>query len=771
MRCALAALALAIVLSLSGASPAAADVWHVLENPIDPAQLTNLPYGDVSELLQPWRSTLTTRAAVSLQDAIGINLNVSPDEAAATAQLLHDSGFRRARLEVEWDAMSYADPSQLADPAQLVTYITAMRDNGIRPLILLNANSGDPGPSEALNLTLTAAAAQGATTVSLDGASAARVVPGLTGINTQLPYPMAAGVLITGVDANGVATLSQPLPTGLPAGSVAASTLRYAPFAPPYLANGTPNPRFEQTLSGWLTYVKTVTQFVRDTYGSANFDVEVWNELSLGSNFLDERNYFSPVPDPGSTGNIDAALLSRTIQMLRDPANGLTQVKVGDGFTNLTTVPSGASVPAGADAIDKHPYTWPADFPLATTNDRVFMPETPLTGIQTGTLMHDLGPIQATISSTPGGAGTHPTGGPPPAMWITEDNLDAAAAQGDGLPAADVPEFQAKAALRFFTSYASEGAQAIDLYAAQGGPSWQLIPQSFFDAVDANPASYPAGLGGLTMQTVGRLASTLAGAQNIAHARQLTLDAVAQNGNHAQYTGTYAGDPSLYDRDVLAFFPFQVSQHRFVSAVYVMTHDLTRYYTSTPAPGSTSYDMPPETFRLTIGNVHGAGATVSLTDPLTGTQQPSTIVSRDASHIVVALSATDSPRMLTIDDTPPAIQALTLTAPARASAGTVRRRGISIALGCGPPCVVQLEATVAGGRLNGHVFGRATAHLTARGIIRVTLRLSAGGRVWLGTRQAKRLRITAREHQGITISKVVELSHGFPAHAARAGRG
>jgi len=45
----------------------------------------------------------------------------------------------------------------------------------------------------------------------LNAASAAQVVPGLTGINTQ---GMAAGVLITNVDASGVAMLSRPLPIG-----------------------------------------------------------------------------------------------------------------------------------------------------------------------------------------------------------------------------------------------------------------------------------------------------------------------------------------------------------------------------------------------------------------------------------------------------------------------------------------------------------------------------------------------------------------------------
>jgi hypothetical protein len=402
-------------------------------------------------------------------------------------------------------------------------------------------------------------------------------------------------------------------------GPVPATTLRYAPFAPPYLADGAANPRFERTLSGWLTYVKSVAQFVRAAYGSDHFDVEVWNELSFGSDFLNERNYFSPVPDPRSRGSVDNVLLKRTIQMLKRRANGLTGVKIGDGFTNETPYASVATVPAGTDAVDKHVYPFSADY---SGLGRVFMPESFLTGVA----------------------------GPRPKIWITEGNLDADQARKNGLPTADVPEFQAKAALRFLTSYASVGAQAVDLFAAKvplgDGPSWQLISQRFFNAVDADPWRYPVSQGGRTMQAVRRLAATLSGDKHVRHPRQISLQAIASNTDVNQF----AGIPTLYNREVLGFFPFQVSQDRFVSAVYVITHDLTHYYAPRPALGSTHYDLPAQTFRLTIGAVDAAKATVALTDPLTGRSQPATIVSRNGSRIVVQLRATDSPRMLTIDD-------------------------------------------------------------------------------------------------------------------------
>jgi hypothetical protein len=122
--------------------------------------------------------------------------------------------------------MSYQDPSQPADPDAWRALIVALRDNHIRPLILLNANSGLPGPAIGSQVTLSAPAAVGATSVSLTPDSAAQVVPGLTGFGTTEPHPENPGVLITNVAPNGTATLSRPLPMSLPAGPAQVTTLR-----------------------------------------------------------------------------------------------------------------------------------------------------------------------------------------------------------------------------------------------------------------------------------------------------------------------------------------------------------------------------------------------------------------------------------------------------------------------------------------------------------------------------------------------------------------
>ena len=122
------------------ASQARSGLAGIVRKPIDPAQQTALGFGDRSHWLQPWRAYMDTPPATKLRDAIGINLDnhVRPNEVAALARLLSESGFRRARYEIGWDAISFDDSSRLRDPGPIRRTVAALRANRIRPLILLN---------------------------------------------------------------------------------------------------------------------------------------------------------------------------------------------------------------------------------------------------------------------------------------------------------------------------------------------------------------------------------------------------------------------------------------------------------------------------------------------------------------------------------------------------------------------------------------------------------------------------------------------------------
>ena len=88
-----------------------------------------------------------------------------------------------------------------------------------------------------------------------------------------------------------MATLIKPLPNALPAGKHGGTTLLYSPFTSPTLANGEPNPQFQETMSGWLDYVGAVSRAAAAIVGPGAFDLEVWNEITFGSKFLNLENY------------------------------------------------------------------------------------------------------------------------------------------------------------------------------------------------------------------------------------------------------------------------------------------------------------------------------------------------------------------------------------------------------------------------------------------------------------------------------------------------
>jgi hypothetical protein len=671
----------------------AAAIWSAtahagtLSDPINPWQQTALSsFPDRSHWLQPWRGYLDTVPASRLRNAIGINFDLPQGEAQATARLLAASGFRRARVEESWGNVNYSDRSSLNNLVDFRARLIALRDNGIRPLILLNAHHGAPTPTKRFTARITATAPRGAREVKIDAATASAVVPGRTGLDALHAYK-AADILFTQVKKNRTAFLSKPLPEQLGAGSYPATTLAYPPFQQPFLSNGSRNPAFEQTLAGWLSYVDLVTREARNTLGSTNFDVEVWNELSFGSDFLDANTYYDPDQNIG-TGDTNRTILERTIAWIRDPAHGLTGVGIGNGFANQTPFPAGSTSPMGLTAIDKHPYRGMMRFPGAqlgrnmrpldalgqpdgtligdtwvdkyTPSYESYFPEYFLAAIQAETLVRDISPISTPIGSVMHGRYTHPPGGSPPQVWITETGMDLFSANPDGPPPAaylgpaDIAHLRAKATLRAAVAFINKGVSALDFYAAKD-PYWALIPSTFFDQVDAAGGAYPGeDAGGETMAAMRRMMARFAGPALVS-GRQLSLRSISDVGDEIQFSGDgTSAHPPLYNRDVLAFLPFQVTDNRFVIPVYIMTRNIAKLYRpEAPDSDPSRYDLPPASYQLTIGGVDGGTASVSAYDPLSDTSAPVTVISRAPDSLVVEMPLTDSPRLLELDAPPP----------------------------------------------------------------------------------------------------------------------
>ena len=618
--------------------------------PIDPRHQSLLPFGLRSHWLQPWRAYLETVPASRLRGGLGIVFNVEPNEADSTARLLAAVGFRRARVEIGWSNIAWGNRPRLKDPDRFRAILRALKRHGLRPLILLNAHHGNPGPMRRYTVRIAQPAPAGARTLVLDRASAAKVAPGRSGLDSRALYK-AADILFTSVDGTTVA-LSKPLRRNLRPGKYPASTLRYEPFRRP------DDPLFERTMRGWLTYVGLVTREVKATLGNNRFDVEIWNELSFGSDFLDLNRYYEPAVLGGDPIATQDAILRRTVAFLRDPAHGVARIGIGNGFGTERPWEAGSTSPVGLTAIDKHPYSRRVRFPqpgrysgdravdaLGRVDERqdeegawhdgfspsysAFLPEYYLTAIQTEHLVRDLSPMTTDLLGTPHGRFTHPKGGRPPAVWLTEFGLDPSE-----VPAAALPQVKTKMALRASSAWINKGAAAIYFYAVHHG-RWALYKPG-------------APGGGQVLRALRRFMSAFAGPARLQRRQHLRLEAVTDRHNRRQFDGDgTAAHPPLYDRDVVAFLPFQVANRRVVASVYVMTRDLLKAHRpQRPRGDPRRYDLPPERFRLTIGGVAGLGTGVRATDPLSGKDVPVRVVSRGGGRLVVELALTDWPRLL-----------------------------------------------------------------------------------------------------------------------------
>ena len=334
----------------------------------DPRQ-QEIPFGRVSFYLTPWRAYMDTWPAEQYLGSLGINFKVPPADAKATARVLALAGFRSARVEVGWGALGYYVPGQNARRNDYRQIFQAVKDAGMRPLVLLNSNAGAPVPAVPIVEHLWRSALAGTREIVVDRPDLIR--PGYTGL-TNMANQKVGFPLVTAVDnQSGRCQLSAPLPHDLPVGKLAMVKLKYHPFSGTVLADGTPNPFAEETVEGWKLYVATVCQMVKEDLGTegksdAGFDLEVWNEYSFSSDFLNEKSYYEPprtfktglsYQNHGLTASGPEMILPITVDFVNDPANRLPGVNVISGFSNQRPWDNGASMWPGQVGFSRHYYT------------------------------------------------------------------------------------------------------------------------------------------------------------------------------------------------------------------------------------------------------------------------------------------------------------------------------------------------------------------------------------------------------------------------------
>ena len=588
---------------------------------VDPSQL-KLPEPYFSFARQPWRSYLEATPALTYLTGLGVvwNSAVPGRSDAQIAAQLAAAGFRRVRLEVPWSAMRWDEEGLSADAAgRLVATLRALKEHGLRADILLNAHHGAPGPMRVGEWRSSRASAAGTRELAVQGPLTG-IEPGRSEL-LSLGSSAHAGPLITRVSSDGTLTLSRPLDRDLPAGAVLQiAQLKYLPLFP--VGTG----EFERTAAGWLRYADRVVRIVLENYGSG-FDVEIWNELSFGSDFLDIDNYYvPPLLKPGGdflhAGGSAWELARRTAAEVHGLDAG---VRVIWGFSNTSFLHTAVqALPPGIDGQSYHPYgTGPRCYSQIVAGDEHYnaggfvpdgcavMPEGwAQTFQQSETLMRLLNPAARAA---------HPPGVPHFEHLMTEHGFSPRELSiTDRASALRAKEKFLLRAPMFWLNKGIAGLYVFGLY-DRDDPGFGVL------LADGEPS--PA------MTALHRAVLRFADSRPV-EARTLDASVVRVAGPG----GVYRNDPAgrvVAQQQRVALLPFAVSDRKLIVGMYVMTEDF-------PA------DLAPQAYRITLYGVSGRGAALRYYDPLSDSAQPLQLLAGTGEQLSVALALTDTPRLLEI---------------------------------------------------------------------------------------------------------------------------
>lgn len=636
--------------------------------PIDPGHLTQMAFGSYSHWLQPWRGYLETIPASQFLNGLGIVLNTHRGEDVnQILQMCARHGIKHVRIEIGWGNVDYRDESKIKNSKDLTVRLQACRAHGLRPLILLNGHHGAPCPLLNFERNLAADLPVGARTTVLD--SVADLVIGKSGFSHPR-RSIAAEYLITSIEGN-TATLSKPLPDALPAGTkLKMATLKYRPFGDPATDEG------KNTLLGWQRYVQNVASFVTEVLGTAGtddrgFDMEIWNELSFGSNFIHQSRYFDPVPQPYEVKKVFLDVVHATAEAVAANPSAFTGVRLVNGFSNTLPWPASSEMPARVTALSHHPYAgrkvFPRDQPKGSSLNaqglkdqsgfepiyEACFPEYFASALQTETITRDMAPLTTKIYNTAHGRYARPESDGPCWCWITEVNY---APGEDGInDPTHALRLKAKAVARYFCFYLNKGVERLYLYAvgandpALGDLELGVLKQDFLTR-SIKEKEYPTAeqelvLTSPALQVVQRIVSrfsangTVDRALSLAGTRKLELLSLEDAHGGMQFDGDpndMIGRPPLYNRDVVAFLPYQVNATRFVVPCYVMTRDIRQ-------------ELGPQVYVLTVKGWQAEGLKVSGYDPVLDEPVPVKVTAGEG-KVRLELPLRDYPVLLEIEE-------------------------------------------------------------------------------------------------------------------------
>ena len=595
----------------------------------DPSQL-DCPWPKFSHYKQPWRGYMETRSGYDFLQGVGINLHLPDENEELAIRLLAETGFKTARIEIGWGESNW-DENGLNNERKFRRRLQLLAANRIRPTILLNAHHGAPCPMKVYKRRLLEDAPKGATKVKLDSFSEGMLER--TGLSGLSQYWAAEALVVTYDEATHEAMLSKPLPKDLKAGEIQLATLKYAPLAPV----GTPE--FEETTAGWLAHALRVCRLAKEC-GVPDFDVEIWNELTFGSRFLDINNYYDraapkyPIsPDPLQSPGRCWELARRTAAEVKAE---FPNARIIWGFSNTTFFHTPvAKLPPGVDGQSYHPYgTGTRKFegnpprrdqtPLEgfTPRYEIRMPEgVAQTFIQTESIIRHLNPLDRLTR--------HPPANTRFFHYITEHGVLAHECGVSDEAAAW--QLKAMCASRSFLLWLNKGIDVLHYFDA-----YEKDPKSFGILPAALPSLPPetrfAKVATPPMFTIRNITRAFAGSIPLKTIAPLQIEVTALDPPRNIFEGD-ADHPPLTHAEVFTALPFQLDEKRHLVAFHVMTRDANK-------------PIAPERYRLKITGAKGA--TVTATDPHDDRAVKVTIETTTPEFIEVTVPAVEHPRLLLI---------------------------------------------------------------------------------------------------------------------------
>lgn len=609
------------------AIPTAAEEFPVAPY-TDPTQL-DCPWPRHSHYKQPWRAYIETKSGWDFVNGIGINLQIPQGTEDLAMRLLEETGFRTCRIEVGFGEWNW-DETKLNSEEKYRKRFSLCAKYRLRPTILINAHHGMPCPMKTFTRRLVADVAKGSKTLTLDDVGG--LEGGRSGLN-QLTAYWAAEALITSINQETrEVMLSKSLPTDLKAGDLSIATLKYAPLYPV----GTPE--FDETAAGLVAHTMRVCRLAREM-GVRDFDVEIWNELTFGSHFLNVNDYYERASPKFAGQQVDFLksggrcweLARRIIEAVKAE---FPEGRCIWGFSNTTFYHTPVDkLPPGMEGQSYHPYgTGTQQFngepPRADQPSlegfvpryQVRMPEGFMqTFIQTESLMRHLNPLER-LTKKPQGVTRF-------RHYMTEHGV---LAEECGIKdEAGAWRLKTLCATRSFCLWLNKGIDVLHYFNAHetDARSFGILPVDLptlpADTKFRDVATPP-------MRAITNLVGAFRGSIFLEKTQPVQIDVTALGTQRTVFEGDRT-NPPLWEREVLAVLPFQIDRGKQVLAVYVMSRDATK-------------PLPEERYRLTISGA--PGRKVTCYDPVLDKTVPVELGKMNDEGIEVTLPVVDYPRLL-----------------------------------------------------------------------------------------------------------------------------